>query len=82
MPAATYLYELLGLAYYLMFLVMGSRRYRGRFSVRSRLLTVLAAIALVGSVPGRYGTNGLGVAMMLAFAAAALISAFIDSGRR
>jgi hypothetical protein len=76
-----YIYELVGLAYYVLFIIMGSARNRTRFSRRSRTLTLIAAIALVGSVPGGYAAKPLGIAMMLTFAAIALISSLIDARR-
>jgi hypothetical protein len=76
-----YVYELVGLAYYVLFLIMGSARHRARFSARSRVLTLIAAIALVGCVPGGYAAKPLGIAMMLAFAAIAMLSSLIDARR-
>lgn len=81
MSGTAYLYEFVGFAYYVMFVMMGGRRFRDRFTARSRALTLLAAIVLVGNVPGHYGNAPLGVAMMFAFAVAALVSSAIDARR-
>jgi hypothetical protein len=74
-----YLYELAGLIYYAFFLVM--RRSAARYSRRSQILTLLAAIVLVASVPLRYARTGAGEAIMLALAAAALMSTLADRRR-
>ena len=74
---AGYGYEVAGLVYYIFFIVM-TRRRDARFSQRSRVLALVAAIALVGSVPFHYATNAAGVALMLILGAASLISSFID----
>ena len=83
-PAATqgYPYELVGLCYYVMFMFMGSRRSAGRFSPRSRILTLIAAIAMVGSVPFGYAANAVGVMAMFALAAASLASSVFDAQRK
>jgi hypothetical protein len=72
------LYELVGLCYFLFYLAMGRPRAAGRFSRRSRILTLLAAIALVGSVIGHYGQTTLGIVVMLGLAVGALVSTFAD----
>jgi hypothetical protein len=74
-------YEIVGLCYYLMFMYMGSRRSKGRFSPRSRVLTLVAAIAMVGSVPFGYAGNAVGVMVMFALAAASLASSVFDTQR-
>ncbi len=79
--AAGYPYELAGLLYYAFFLLMTRGRNAARFSQRSRVLTLLAAIGLIGAVPLRYGTQPLGVAAMLTLVAVALASTWLDRGR-
>jgi hypothetical protein len=71
-------YELVGLCYFLFYLAMSRPRAAGRFSRRSRVLTLLAAIALVGSVVGHYAQAPLGIGVMVALAIAALGSTFAD----
>ena len=74
-----YPYELLGIVYYVFFLVMGRKRFAAQYSNRSRYLTLLAAIVLVGCIPFRYANALAGVAAMIASAAIALISTFVDA---
>lgn len=74
---AGYGYEVAGLIYYVFFIVM-TRRRDARFSQRSRILALVAAIALVGSVPFHYATFPAGVALMALLGAASLVSSFID----
>ena len=58
--AAGYPYELVGLLYYVLFLMMGRKRYAAKYTNRSRYLVLLAAIAMVGSVPFHYGAAAPG----------------------
>lgn len=74
---AGYGYEVAGLVFYVFFIVM-TRRRDPRFSQRSRILSIVAAIVLVGCVPLHYATNTAGVALMVIFGAASLVSSFID----
>lgn len=76
--ASGVLFELAGLFYFLFYLAMSRRAAAARFSRRSRVLTLLAAIAMVGSVVGHYAQAPLGIGVMFAFAIAALISSFAD----
>ena len=72
-------YELAGLAYFIFYLAMS----RGsRFSARSKILTLLAAIVLVGAVPMQYGDKPLAVVAMIGFAALALASSIADRRAR
>ena len=80
--AQGYPYEIVGLCYYVMFLFMGSRRSKGRFTPRSRILTLIAAIAMVGSVPFGYAGYAIGVMAMFALAAASLASSLLDTQRK
>jgi hypothetical protein len=72
------LYELAGLCYFLFYLSMSRRSVAARYSKRSRVLTLLAAIVLVGSVVAHYGQTPLGIVVMFAFALGALVSTFVD----
>lgn len=80
--AAGYPYELVGFVYYLFFLMMGRPRFAGRYTKRSRLLMVCAAIVMVGSVPFHYANSPLGVGAIFAIAVLALLSTFADAFRR
>ncbi len=72
-------YEVAGLMYYLFFLFMSRKQNAGRFSKRSRVLTLLAAIALVGTAIFHYSTSLAGIAAMVALALASLASTIADS---
>jgi hypothetical protein len=76
---AGYLYEIAGLAYYVLFLVMQRGRNRARFSRRTLVLVLLAAIALVAMVPFHLAQAGLAIVAVLVLAVVALISAFTDA---
>lgn len=75
-------YELAGLVFYVFFLYMVRKRNSGRYGQRSRVLTIVAAIALVGVVPLHYARNGAAVAIAVLLGLAALTSAFIDARAR
>ena len=79
---AGYPYELVGLGYYITFLIMQRPKNRDRFSMRSRMLTFLAAFALVASVPFGYAHNTLIVGLVLLIALAAIVSSFLDARAR
>lgn len=79
MIAAGYPYELAGILYYVFFVLMSRKRYAANYSSRSRILVVLAAIAMVGSVPFHYANAVLGVTAMFALAGLALLSTLIDA---
>jgi hypothetical protein len=72
------LFELVGLCYFLLYLSMSRRAVAARFSRRSRVLTLLAAMALIGSVVGHYAQAPLGIGLMFALALGALVSTFVD----
>lgn len=74
-----YLYEFAGLMYYVFFLLMGRKSNAGKYSLRSRVLTLLAAIVLVGCVPLHYATSGAGIIGMFAIAIVAMASTLVDS---
>jgi hypothetical protein len=76
---AGYPYELAGLVFYVFFLSMTRGRNRGRYSQRTRVLTILAAIGLVGVVPFHYAHSGAAMATLLLLGLASLGSAFIDA---
>ena len=71
-------YELAGLAYFGIYLIMSRRRNAARYSTRSKLLTLIAAIALVGAVPLGYGDKLLAIVGMFGLAALALLSTLLD----
>jgi hypothetical protein len=74
-----YPYELVGIVYYVFFLMMGRKRYAAGYSNRSRYLVLLAAMVLV-----HYAESAAGIMAMLAAASIALASTLIDvvTGRR
>jgi hypothetical protein len=77
--AAGYPYELAGILYYLLFVIMSRKRFAANYTNRSRILVMLAAIAMVGCVPFHYATVLLGVTAMLGLAILALVSTFADA---
>ena len=76
-----YPFEFAGLCYFGFYLIMTRGRRKEQFSQRSKIFTLLASIALVGSVPFHYGGEPLGIALMLAIVAVSLWSTYSD-GRR
>jgi hypothetical protein len=76
--AAGYPYELAGIVYYVMFLLMSRRANSAKYSLRSRLLVLAAAVVMVGCVPFRYASVPLAVIAMLGLAVLALASTFAD----
>ncbi|MGB8267908.1 MAG: hypothetical protein WCE44_16405 [Candidatus Velthaea sp.] len=76
---AGYPYEIAGLAYYVLFLVMQRKANRERFSQRSRVFVLLAAIALVAMVPLHAAGNGAAIIAVGLIAVAALVSTFVDA---
>jgi len=80
--AQGYPFELIGICYYVMFLLMSRKTYAARYSLRSRVLTLLAAMFLIGAVPFHYGANAVGIAIMLAVAIAAVAATALDLRRR
>jgi hypothetical protein len=77
-----YPYELAGLIYYAFFLVMSRRRGGARFSRRSQILTLLAAIVLAASVPFHYANTRGGHIVMIVLAVASLVSTWRDQSVR
>lgn len=76
-----YPYELAGLLYYVFFLTMTRGKNAARFSQRSKVLTLAAAIALIGSVPLHYAAQPAAVVAMLALVAVAMASTWLDRRR-
>ncbi len=74
-----YLYEIAGLIYYVFFLAMVRRRGGVRYAQRTRVLTICAAIGLVGVVPFHYAANITVMTVVVLIALAALASAFVDA---
>ncbi len=79
MIEAGYPYELVGLLYYVLFLMMGRKRHAANYTNRSRYLALLAAMVMIGCVPFHYATVPLGVEAMFAFALLALVSSVADA---
>jgi hypothetical protein len=76
---AGYPYEFVGILYFVFYLLMGRKRYEGVYTLRSRILTLLAAIAMVGCVPFHYAAQQLGIVGMFAMAIIAMISTVRDT---
>jgi len=76
---AGYPYELVGLLYYVLFLMMGRKSYAASYTNRSRYLALLAAMVMIGCVPFRYAAVPLGIEVMFAFAVLALASTLADA---
>ncbi len=58
---------------------MGRKRYEGIYSLRSRVLTLIAAIAMVGCVPFHYASSEGGIVIMFAVAIISMVSTVRDS---
>jgi hypothetical protein len=79
---AGYPYEIAGLVFYVFFLYMLRNRRGAHYGQRTRVLTIVAAIALVGVVPFRYAQNTAAIAVAVLIGVAALVSAFVDARAR
>ena len=79
MIVAEYIWELVGVLWYGAFLLMSRGRNAGRLSKRTKVLTLLAAIAMVASAPLHYAQLRLGVAIMVLLALASVISNLVDA---
>jgi hypothetical protein len=77
--SAGYPYEFVGLLYYVFFLLMGRKRLAGVYSRRSKLLTLFAAIVMVGCVPFHYAETNIGVTAMFVVSVVAMISTLRDA---
>ncbi len=73
-----YPFELAGLVYFLFYLAMSRKGAGARFSQRSKVLTLIASMVLVGSVPLHYGTQPLAIVLMLAVVAISIWSTWND----
>jgi hypothetical protein len=76
---AGYPYEIAGLVFYAFFLYMTRKRNSRRYSQRTRVFTIAAAIGLVGVVPFHYARNGAAIAIVLLIGLSSLASAFVDA---
>lgn len=76
---AGYPYEIAGLVFYAFFLYMVRKQGGRPYSQRTRILTIVAAIGLVGVVPFHYAANTAAVLSILMLGLAALVSAFLDA---
>jgi hypothetical protein len=76
---AGYPYEFVGLLYFVFFLLMGRKRYEGVYTKRSRVLTIIAAMVMVGCVPFGYASSSLGIIVMFAVAIISMISTVRDT---
>jgi len=76
---AGYPYELAGLVLYAFFLYLTRKRNRSRYTQRTRVLTIVAAIGLVAVVPFHFAGNGAAIAVVSLLGLAALGSAFLDA---
>lgn len=72
-------YEFVGFLYFVFFLLMGRKRYEGVYTLRSRVLTLLAAMVMVGCVPFHYAQEPTGIIIMFAIAIISMISTVRDS---
>ncbi len=79
---AGYPYEIAGLIFYVFFLAMVRRRSAGRYTQRTRVLTIVAAIGLVGVVPLHAARNAAAIAIVTLLGLASLGSAFADARAR
>jgi uncharacterized membrane protein len=77
--AAGYPYELAGILYYVLFVLMSRKRYAGTYTKRSRILVILAGIVMVGCVPFHYANSVLGFVAMIGLAIVALLSTLLDA---
>ena len=75
---AGYPYELAGLLYFLFYLRMMRGTDAARFSQRTKILTLVASIVLVGSVPLHYGATAAGIVAMFGFVVLAVWSTLAD----
>jgi hypothetical protein len=76
---AGYPYEFVGLLYFAFFLLMGRKRYDGVYTLRSRILTLLAAMVMVGCVPFHYAASPTGILAMFTVAIISMISTVRDA---
>ena len=79
MILAEYVWELAGIVYYGMFLLMSRGKNAARLSQRTKVLMLVTAIVMVASAPLHYADRKLGVTAMVLLAVAAVISNFVDA---
>jgi hypothetical protein len=72
-------YEFVGILYFAFFLLMGRKRYEGVYTLRSRVLTLLAAMVMVACVPLHYASDGTGIIVMFGMAIVSMISTVRDT---
>jgi hypothetical protein len=58
---------------------MGRKRYEGVYTLRSRVLTLLAAMVMVACVPLHYASDPTGIIVMFGMAIVAMISTVRDT---
>lgn len=75
-------YELPGLVFFLLYLVMSRPRAAGRYSRRTQVLVLLSAIVLVASVPLHYGTVPAARWFVLVLPVLSLVSIIADARRQ
>ncbi len=78
---AGYPYEIAGLVYYVFFLYMIRKRGGVVYSGRTRVMTIIAAIALVSVVPFHYAHNPVAIAIILLLGLGSLGCAYLDTRR-
>lgn len=76
---AGYPYEIAGLVFYVFFLYMVRSRKGARYTQRTRVLTIVTAIGLVGVVPFNYAHNPAAIVVVLLLGLASLGCALIDA---
>jgi hypothetical protein len=76
---AGYPYEMVGLLFYVFFLWMVRKRNSLRYTQRTRVFTIVAAIGLVAVVPLHYARNGAAIAFVFLLGLVSLASAFVDA---
>ena len=79
---AGYPYEIAGLVLYVFFLSMLRKGGAARYAQHTRVLTIVAAIGLVGTVPFHYAGNPVATGVLSLLGIAAVASAFLDARRR
>ena len=58
---------------------MSRKRYEGVYTLRSRVLTLLAAMVMIGCVPFHYSSTEAGIIGMFTMAIVSMISTVRDS---
>lgn len=76
--ASCFVWEFAGLVYYLAFLMMSRGKRAARLSQRTKVLTLVAAIVMVASVPLHYANLKAGVTLMVLLAVVSVASNMAD----